>query len=173
MQEETKQETVEEVVVENAEENPTPVEEVDPRDEKIEELQTRLLRLQADFDNYRKRVQNEQMQLSSYVTAEVVGKFIKVLDNFERAEASINEAAAPLVAEGIGKIRRQFDQTLTELKVEEIQAMGEEFNPNYHEAVMRGANPDFADDSIDLVLEKGYKIGERIVRHSKVRVVNN
>lgn len=74
----------------NAEEAAEP--EVDPKDAKIEELQNRLLRLQADFENFRRRTNIEKEQLSTFVTANVVGKFLKVLDNFERAEASVERA---------------------------------------------------------------------------------
>lgn len=73
----------------NAEEAAEP--EVDPKDAKIEELQNRLLRLQADFENFRRRTNIEKEQLSTFVTANVVGKFLKVLDNFERAEASVEK----------------------------------------------------------------------------------
>ena len=108
------------------------------------------------------------------MTSEVVNKFLKVLDNFERAEASMEKATdGDTIKVGLGKIRRQFEQTLNELKVEEIKAAGEPFNPEFHDAVMRGANPQLPDDSVELVLEKGYKLGDRIIRHSKVKVVNN
>ncbi len=142
--------------------------------EQIQALQDRVLRMQAEFDNYRKRTAREQAELSSYVTSEVVNKFLKVLDNFERAEASMEKATdGDTIKVGLGKIRRQFEQTLNELKVEEIKAAGEPFNPEFHDAVMRGANPQLPDDSVELVLEKGYKLGDRIIRHSKVKVVNN
>ena len=142
--------------------------------EQIQALQDRVLRMQAEFDNYRKRTAREQAELSSYVTSEVVNKFLKVLDNFERAEASMEKATdGDTIKVGLGKIRRQFEQTLNELKVEEIKAAGEPFNPEFHDAVMRGATPQLPDDSVELVLEKGYKVGDRITRHSKVKVANN
>lgn len=162
-----------------AAEQETPVEEVqekeaDPKDAKIEELQNRLLRLQADFENFRRRTMIEKEQLSTFVTANVVGKFLKVLDNFERAEASAEKGDnVEAVVTGMQKIRRQFEDTFKELNVTEIAAQDVKFDPNLHEAVMRGQNPELEDETIDMVFEKGYKLGDKVIRHSKVRVINN
>lgn len=148
--------------------------EVDPKDAKIEELQNRLLRLQADFENFRRRTNTEKEQLSTFVTANVVGKFLKVLDNFERAEASAEKGDnVEAVVEGMKKIRRQFEDTFKDLKVVEIEAQNAKFDPNIHEAVMRGHNPELEDEIIDMVFEKGYKLGDKVIRHSKVRVNSN
>lgn len=146
----------------------------DEKDAKIEELQNRLMRLQADFENFRRRNAAEREQLSTFVTADVVGKFLKVLDNFERAEQSVkttNDMSA--IVAGMEKIKRQFEQAFKELEVEEIPAEGEKFNPELHEAVMRGQNPDLEDESIEQVFEKGYKLRNKIIRHSKVKVISN
>ena len=146
--------------------------QVDERDSKIEELQNKLLRLQADFDNLRRRNNEEQTQLAGFVTAGVVGKFLKVLDNFERAEESIAKSPdSETIRLGLEKIHKQFEQALKELNVVEIPSQGEKFNPEFHEAIMRAENVELPEDTIDLVLEKGYKINNRIIRHSKVRVV--
>ena len=148
--------------------------EPDPKDVKIEELTNRLLRLQADFENFRRRTATEKEQLSSFVTAGVVGKFLKVLDNFERAEASAAKATdMEAVITGMQMIRRQFEATFSELKVEEIPAQDQKFDPQFHEAVMRGHNPELEDEIIDMVFEKGYKLGDKVIRHSKVRVNAN
>lgn len=156
----------------NAEEAAEP--EVDPKDAKIEELQNRLLRLQADFENFRRRTNIEKEQLSTFVTANVVGKFLKVLDNFERAEASVEKGDnVDAVVDGMKKIRRQFEDTFKDLKVEEIEAQNAKFDPNIHEAVMRGHNPELDDEIVDMVFEKGYKLGDKVIRHSKVRVNTN
>ena len=148
--------------------------EPDPKDVKIEELTNRLLRLQADFENFRRRTASEKEQLSTFVTAGVVGKFLKVLDNFERAEASAAKATdMEGVITGMQMIRRQFEATFSELKVEEIPAQDQKFDPQFHEAVMRGHNPELEDEIIDMVFEKGYKLGDKVIRHSKVRVNAN
>lgn len=147
---------------------------VDEKDEKITELNNRLMRLQADFDNFRRRTQAEKEQLSGFVTAGVVGKFLKVLDNFERAEASAEKTAdLESLLTGMKQIRRQFEEVFKELGVEEIVAQDAKFDPNLHEAVMRGQNPDMEDETIDMVFEKGYKLHDRVIRHSKVRVISN
>ena len=146
----------------------------DERDVKIEELQKQLLRLQADFENFRRRNAAEREQLSTFVTAEVVGKFLKVLDNFERAEQSVKTTTdMNTIVAGMEKIKRQFEQAFKELEVEEIPAEGQKFNPELHEAVMRGQNQDLEDDSIEQVFEKGYKLRNKIIRHSKVKVISN
>ena len=158
--------------VKNAEEAAEP--EVDPKDAKIEELQNRLLRLQADFENFRRRTNIEKEQLSTFVTANVVGKFLKVLDNFERAEASVEKGDnVDAVVDGMKKIRRQFEDAFKDLKVEEIEAQNAKFDPNIHEAVMRGHNPELDDEIVDMVFEKGYKLGDKVIRQSKVRVNTN
>lgn len=148
--------------------------EVDPKDAKIEELQNRLLRLQADFENFRRRTNTEKEQLSTFVTAGVVSKFLKVLDNFERAEASAEKGDnVEAIVAGMKQIRRQFEDTFKDLKVVEIEAQDAKFDPNIHEAVMRGHNPELDDEIIDMVFEKGYKLGDKVIRHSKVRVNSN
>ena len=172
-QEATTEEAQAEETVETKEE-PAKEAEPDPKDVKIEELTNRLLRLQADFENFRRRTASEKEQLSTFVTAGVVGKFLKVLDNFERAEASAAKATdMEGVITGMQKIRRQFEATFSELKVEEIPAQDQKFDPQLHEAVMRGHNPELEDEIIDMVFEKGYKLGDKVIRHSKVRVNAN
>ena len=159
---------------EEVKEEATKEAEPDPKDVKIEELTNRLLRLQADFENFRRRTTTEKEQLSSFVTAGVVGKFLKVLDNFERAEASAAKATdMEGVITGMQMIRRQFEACFSELKVEEIPAQDQKFDPQFHEAVMRGHNPELEDEVIDMVFEKGYKLGDKVIRHSKVRVNAN
>ena len=169
--EEVKEEAAE--ATEEKQEEPK-VEIIDPKDEQITELNNRLLRLQADFDNYRRRTTTEKMELSTFVTANVVEKFLKILDNFERAEASAaKNSDAASIMKGITQIRKQFDEALKALKVEEIPTMNEKFDANVHEAIMRGNNPDLEDEVIDMVFEKGYKLGDKVIRHSKVRVNSN
>ncbi|MCD8360664.1 MAG: nucleotide exchange factor GrpE [Acidaminococcaceae bacterium] len=157
---------------EGAAEEKTP--EQDEKDAKIEELQNRVLRLQADFDNFRRRNTSEREQLATFVTADVVGKFLKVLDNFERAETAAQKSDdAAGIYSGIEMIRRQFEQTFKDLGVEEIKAQGEKFDPELHEAVMRGQNPDMDEDTVEMVLEKGYKLRDKVIRHSKVKIISN
>lgn len=146
--------------------------EADPKDAKIADLEEQLLRLRAEYANYKRRTGEEKIMLGTYTTCQVVKEFLKVLDNFERAEQNLGEAAAGPVVEGMQKIRKQFDDTLKRLNVEEIKALNEKFDPNLHEAVMRGENPELEEDIIDQVFEKGYKLREQVIRHSKVRVIS-
>ena len=144
------------------------------KEEEATEIKNRLLRLQADFDNFRRRNTAEREELATYVTISVVNKFLQILDNFERAEAAAENATdVQSVVDGMAGIQKQFVKTLEDLGVKEIPAQGEKFNPNYHEAVMRGQNPEMEDETIDMVFEKGYQLHDKVVRHSKVRVISN
>lgn len=146
--------------------------DVDAKDVKIAELEDQLLRTRAEFANYKRRTTEETIRLGTYTTCHVVEKFLKVLDNFERAEAALTENTDKALVDGLQKIRKQFEETLKKLDVEEIKALNEKFDPNLHEAVMRGENPEMEEDTIDQVFEKGYKIRENVIRHSKVRVIS-
>ena len=185
-----KEEKCEDVIVENNEEvvdetiasqdpevevvTEPKVDELEVLKEENKDLSEKLLRLQADFDNYRRRTAKEQGELANFVTANVVEKFLKVYDNFERAIEGNKKVEDPeIIRVGMEKIERQFVQALESLKVEEISAHGEKFNPEFHEALMKGANPEMEDDTIDAVFEKGYKLEGRIIRPSKVKVVAN
>ena len=174
-QEIKEEQKVDEAVAEEAKaEEAAEVAEPDSKDTKIEELTNRLMRLQADFDNFRRRTAGEKEQLSAFVTAGVVRQFLKVLDNFERAEISAKKTNdIEGIMKGMDMIRRQLDDVFKNLNVEEIPAQNEKFDPKVHEAVMRTQNPDLEDETIDMVLEKGYKLGDKVIRHSKVRVINN
>lgn len=144
------------------------------KEEQLTEAQNRLLRLQADFDNFRRRNTAERQELSTYVTIDVVNRFLKVLDNFERAGAAASSAVdVKSVADGMAGIHKQFVKTLEDLGVTEIPAQDGKFDPRLHEAVMRGQNPELAEDTIDMVFEKGYQYRDKVVRHSKVRVISN
>ena len=144
------------------------------KEDEVTETKNRLLRLQADFDNFRRRNATEREELATYVTISVVNKFLQILDNFERAEAAAEKAVdVQSVVDGMAGIQKQFVKTLEDLGVKEIPAQGEKFNPNFHEAVMRGHNPEMEDETIDMVFEKGYQLHDKVVRHSKVRVISS
>ena len=146
----------------------------DPKDDQIEDLQKRLLRLQADFDNFRRRNAAEREELSTFVTMDIVGKYLKILDTFERGLTAAQKATdVASIITGMENTQRLFLQTMTELGVKEIPALHQKFDPKLHEAVMRGQNPDLEDEIIDAVFEKGYELRNHVIRHSKVRVINN
>ena len=173
--EETKQEEASEETLEDVQARLTATAALlKTREEEVTETKNRLLRLQADFDNFRRRNATEREELATYVTISVVNKFLQILDNFERAEAAAENATdVQSVVDGMAGIQKQFVKTLEDLGVKEIPAQGEKFNPNFHEAVMRGHNPEMEDETIDMVFEKGYQLHDKVVRHSKVRVISN
>ena len=173
--EETKQEEAAEETLEDVQAKLTATAALlKTKEEEATEIKNRLLRLQADFDNFRRRNTAEREELATYVTISVVNKFLQILDNFERAEAAAENATdVQSVVDGMAGIQKQFVKTLEDLGVKEIPAQGEKFNPNFHEAVMRGQNPEMEDEIIDMVFEKGYQLHDKVVRHSKVRVISN
>ena len=173
--EETKQEEAAEETLEDVQAKLTAAAALlKTKEEEATETKNRLLRLQADFDNFRRRNTSEREELATYVTISVVNKFLQILDNFERAEAAAENATdVQSVVDGMAGIQKQFVKTLEDLGVKEIPAQGEKFNPNFHEAVMRGQNPEMEDETIDMVFEKGYQLHDKVVRHSKVRVISN
>jgi molecular chaperone GrpE len=173
--EETKQEEAAEETLEDVQAKLTATAALlKTKEEEATETKNRLLRLQADFDNFRRRNTAEREELATYVTISVVNKFLQILDNFERAEAAAKNATdVQSVVDGMAGIQKQFVKTLEDLGVKEIPAQGEKFNPNFHEAVMRGQNPEMEDETIDMVFEKGYQLHDKVVRHSKVRVISN
>jgi molecular chaperone GrpE len=142
-------------------------------EDRIEELTARLQRLQADFDNFRRRSRSDAEQLSLFVRAELVGGFLPVMDSLERALAAGETEDAESFKKGLELICRQMEKSLADAGAEKIAALGEDFSPDLHEAVLNGQNPELPDGRIDCVFEEGYKIKDKVIRHSKVRVVNN
>lgn len=137
-----------------------------------EELQQRLLRLQADFDNFRRRARLEKEELSQVVAAGVIKELFPVLDNFERAVAASAQDVAQLRT-GVEMVHRQFVAILEKLGVKYIAAVGDTFDPARHEAVARVEDAGQPDGLIVDELQKGYEMGGRVLRPSMVRVVSN
>lgn len=135
--------------------------------EENEQLVSRLHRLQADFDNFRKRVANEKKDWQTQTVCEVVRELLPVLDNLERA----NEAAGSFEAlkEGVDLIYRQLLTALGQQGFEKIEACGQEFDPNFHHAVMQ-VEGDEAENTVVEELQKGYLVNGRVVRPSMVKV---
>jgi len=129
-------------------------------------------RIQADFDNYRKRNKNAIAEAYDAATADVVKSFLPVLDNLERALDSAKESSShEAIAKGVEMVVRQFKDVLKKLGVEEIDALGKAFDPELHEAVMRAeAEEGVEDNTVVEVFQKGYKYKDRVIRHSMVKV---
>lgn len=131
-------------------------------------------RLQADFDNFRRRTRNEQAEAKEKVTAEVVEQFLPVLDSFDLALGHMKkDGAGAAYAEGFDMLRRQLEKILAGFGVEEIPALGAVFDPHVHEAVMQAPAPDKEDDTVAMVFQKGYRMKDRVIRPAKVQVVHN
>lgn len=145
---------------------------LDEKGRLLDEMTDRYKRLQADFDNFRRRTRQEKEELSIIVTERIIGELLPVVDNFERATASTpNDVTA--LATGVEMIFRQLSNTLTQLGVEPIIAVGNMFDPTQHEAVMRLADSSQPDGMIVEELQKGYKVNGRVIRPSMVKVVGN
>lgn len=187
MADEQKQETVEttqaqennEQVVETAEEITESNEAVsfqsqlEEKDKLIQEQMDRVKRLQADFDNFRRRTRQEKEELSAIVSQNLIKELLPLLDNFERALAAdaTNESSA--LKDGVEMIYKQFFATLEKNGLEPINAVGQKFDPNFHEAIMRAADETQEDDTVMEELQRGYSVRGRVIRPSMVKVVSN
>ncbi|MEG2350312.1 MAG: nucleotide exchange factor GrpE [Hungatella sp.] len=148
-------------------------EKKDPRDIQIEELTDRVRRTMAEFDNYRKRTEKEKSAMYEVGAKDIIEKMLPVADNFERGLASITEDAkgTPL-AEGMEMIYKQLLKTLEEAGVKPIEAVGQPFDPNFHNAVMHIEDEKLGENIVSQELLKGYLYRDSVVRHSMVQVAN-
>ena len=148
-------------------------EKKDKKDEKIEELTDRVRRQMAEFDNFRKRTEKEKTQMFETGAKSIVVKILPVVDNFERGLAAVTEEekGTPFV-EGMEKIYKQMMTVLEEAGVKPIEAVGQEFDPNLHNAVMHVEDEEFGENIIAEEFQKGYTYRDSVVRHSMVKVAN-
>lgn len=166
-------ETAEEASAEQPEEK-DPVAELE---EKVKTLEAaaaadkdKYLRLLAEYDNFRKRSVQEKLNASSEATAKAALEVISVIDNFERAVAA--ECTDENYKKGVEMIYGQFNEVIKKLGVEEIEATGVEFNPNYHNAVSQIEDESLGENVVAQVYQKGYKIGDKVIRCAMVVVAN-
>lgn len=145
----------------------------DKKDEKIEELTDRLTRQMAEFDNFRKRTETEKSQMYEIGAKDIIEKILPVIDNFERGLAAVPEESKedPFV-EGMEKIYKQIMTTLEGVGVKPIEAVGQEFNPDFHNAVMHVEDEEAGENIITEEFQKGYMYHDSVVRHSMVKVAN-
>lgn len=148
-------------------------EKKDKKDEKIEELTDRLKRQMAEFDNFRKRTEKEKSSMYEIGAKSVIEKILPVVDNFERGLAAVPEEQKedPFV-QGMDKIYKQILTTLEEIGVKPIEAVGQEFDPNFHNAVMHVEDEALGENVIAEEFQKGYLYRDTVVRHSMVKVAN-
>jgi molecular chaperone GrpE len=146
--------------------------EIEAKENLIKEYSDRMLRLQADFDNFRRRTKQEKEEISVVVVQRLIGELLPVVDNMERALASDHGDGAALKA-GIEMVYKQLMDTLAKNGMEVIKAAGEKFDPNFHQAVMREQSADAEEDTILDELQRGYLVGGKVIRPSMVKVASN
>ena len=145
----------------------------DKKDEKIEELTDRLTRQMAEFDNFRKRTEKEKTQMYEVGAKSVVEKIHPVGDNFEigLAAVPVEQKEDPFV-QGMEKIYKQMMTTFEEIGVKPIEAVGKEFDPDFHNAVMHAEDEELGENIVAEEFLKGYMYRDSVVRHSMVKVAN-
>ena len=145
----------------------------DKKDEKIEELTDRLTRQMAEFDNFRKRTEREKSQMYEIGAKDIIEKILPVVDNFERGlDAVAEEEKENPFVQGMEKVYKHFMTTLDEIGVKPIEAVGQEFNPDFHNAVMHMEDENFGENIVAEEFQKGYMYRDSVVRHSMVKVAN-
>ena len=145
----------------------------DKKDERIEELTDKVKRQMAEFDNFRKRTEKEKSQMYDMGAKTIVEKILPVIDNFERGLAAVpEESKEDAFVVGMDKIYRQMLTVLEEAGVTPIEAVGAEFDPNFHNAVMHVEDETLGENVVAEELQKGYMYRDTVVRHSMVKVAN-
>ena len=145
---------------------------VDALEAQLKEKNDRILRLQADFENFRRRTAKEKEELTAVITQNILGDLLPLLDNFERAMA-VEQTDGEAFRTGVEMIFTQLKEVLDKNGLEHIEAEGQPFDPNVHQAVMRVENPDVADGTVTQVLQKGYRAKGRVIRPVMVQVAGS
>ena len=148
-------------------------EKKDKKDEKIEELTDRITRQMAEFDNFRKRTEKEKSQMYEVGAKDIIEKILPVVDNFERGLDAVKEEDKedPFV-QGMEKVYKHLVTTLEGIEVKPIEAVGQPFDPNFHNAVMHVEDENFGENIVAEEFQKGYTYRDSVVRHSMVKVAN-
>ena len=145
----------------------------DKKDEKIDELTDRLTRQMAEFDNFRKRTDKEKSQMYEIGAKDIIDKILPVVDNFERGLGAVKgeEKEDPFI-QGMEKVYKQLMTMLESAGVKPIEAVGQEFNPDFHNALMHVDDENFGENIVAEEFQKGYMYRDSVVRHSMVKVAN-
>lgn len=166
MEENKNEELKDEVVNENCKEDT----ELNAVKTELEETTDRLKRLMAEFDNFKKRSAKERESLYNSLLSDIVTKFLPVVDNLEQAVNSNTEDEN--YKQGVSLVLKQFTDVLSSLGVQETEGAGSTFNPEYHEAVSLVQDENLGEKEVKEVFRKGYKIGDKVIRHAMVVVAN-
>lgn len=170
MAEKKKKEEVKEEIQEEVTPEVTETKSENEFEKKYNDVNEKYMRTLAEYDNYRKRTIKEKESIYPEAKAVVIEKFLPVMDNFQRALDSAENKDG--FYEGVVMLKKQMDDVLTALGVEEIKSVGETFNPELHNAVMHIDDEEQGENVIVEEFQKGYKIGDRVIRHSMVKVAN-
>ena len=162
------EETVEESTESEVEETES---ETDKLKKELESQKDKFLRLAAEYDNYRKRTEKEKLATYDNAAAATVEAFLPVADNFALAMAS-NAQVSDEFKKGLDMIQKQLENAFEKLRVESFGERGEKFDPELHNAIARTDDSELEDDCISLVYQKGYRIGDKIIRHAMVQITN-
>ncbi|SET65030.1 molecular chaperone GrpE [Salinibacillus kushneri] len=150
---------------------PQEKEELEALKKEKEDIYQKLIRVQADFDNYKRRAKKERENDLKYKSQDVVTDLLPILDNFERAlQTDTNEEAMENFVEGMNMIYRQLLSAVEKAGVEEIKAEGQPFDPNLHQAVMQDSDEEKESNTVTEVLQKGYLLKDRVIRPAMVKV---
>ena len=149
-----------------------PVKRAEKLEADLAEKDAQMLRLRADFDNFRRRSVKEREELAAVVTQGILTDMLPLLDNFERALLAEGSDLDSFRA-GVSMIYKQMQEALTKNGLEVIDTKDKKFDPNFHQAVMRVQDPEKEDDTIEQELQKGYMVKGRVIRPSMVQVVSN
>lgn len=141
--------------------------EADPEEEALNE---RYLRLMADFQNFKRRTEKEKADIYAYANEKIIGELLSVIDNFERA-LNAGDASESFV-QGMEMILKQLLGVLEKAGASEINALGEDFDPNFHNAVMMEDSTEYESGKVTAVLQKGYILNSKVIRPSMVKVAN-
>ncbi len=167
IEEETEKKETEEV---NSEQE-TELNDADTLKQDFENLNNQYLRLAADFENYRKRQAQEREELLKYGAQECMKKVIEVVDNFDRASEMVDKIDdIDKMKETFFVLNKQLNESLTKLGLEQIKCVGEKFDPNLHEAVMQTQTEEYPEETVIKELQKGYKLGDKVLRPAMVAV---
>ncbi len=158
----------EKLINEEASEEKETSEDQDGLVNEINDMQTKLVRLQADFQNYKKRVEKEKDDLVSIGVVSIANQILPVIDNFERALEHDSESGS--FKEGMVLIYEGLKDALKAKGIVELKALGEDFNPDFHQAVSMGHNDEYKENQIIEVLQKGYEYNGKVIRHAMVIV---
>lgn len=139
-------------------------------EEQTAELNDKYLRLAAEYDNYRKRSQKEREALYTDAFADAVAALLPVADNLDRAVEYANDESE--LAKGVLMLKKQLDDVFAKLKVEEIESDGAQFDPALHNAIMQEEDESLPENTVSATLQKGYRIGDKIIRYALVKVAN-